>query len=173
MAQEQTMKNLVIGNLHLTTGDYKSDPSGKFKRSIERKTVYISGEDDLMRQLAEFGITIYTPRDPQSKPFAMIPFSRKTAVFYEDVKQREDVEFDSTMPNFEFISAKLSIFKGVSEQGQVFYRISALKVPSADFIRQFSATFFDDDDEYTQVENNAGLSLIGDVSNNVADNLPF
>lgn len=154
------INTLVVNGMHVTTGNYKEDPKGKFTRDVKRKTVYITGPDEQMKLLEKFGMTIYTPNDKDAKPFAMAPFTAMTKVYYEDIKQVESVEFDDKLPNYEMDDVSIALMQGTSAQGQDFFRVRALRVKTAAFIRAYEPVMFDDDNDFIETTNDAGVFML-------------
>lgn len=159
MAQKSINDITIITGATVRTGDYKEtlDKNGKpkFTREVQRKTAYIQAPQAELDKLQSIGMTIYTPRtkdeNGQQLPFAMAPFAGKSWFYYNDIKTKQKVELDKSVPNFEVENAQIAISKNVSETGQVYFRVSAVRVQTKDNVVFFENPIFDDDDDFTQV----------------------
>lgn len=144
-------KQLILTNVVLTTADYKE--SGKFEREIKRKTTYIIPSDaETAKKMIDFGLTQYTTKDNKINIF-IVPFSNECMYYDEQKKYRTPIIFDNTKPNFKVENATINIIQGISIEKQVFNRVNALRVKSADTIEVFKKDYFKDDDEFITVTN--------------------
>ena len=159
MAQQSINDITIISGATVRTGDYKEtlDKNGKpkFSRQVQRKSAYVQAPVEELEKAKAIGMQVYTPKTPDEngevKPFLIVPFAGKSWFYYNAEKTKQQVIFDNSVPNFEASDSQVAISKNESETGQVYYRVSAVRVENRDNISVFNTDIFGDDDEFTQV----------------------
>ena len=160
MANSNSMEIVQLNNVDITTANY--DKNSKYTREVQRKSAYITANESELKKLADFGVSIYTPKDADYS-FAIIPFSASTKLLYEDLKQSEKVIFDDKLQNYSFENVDIVVSKSTSEQGQVMYRVLAVRTPKVANIQPLQAVYFEDDQiDYQDVSSSDGKpTLLG------------
>ena len=112
MANSNAMEIVQLNNVDITTANYDKD--SKYTREVQRKSAYITAGENELKKLADFGVSLYTPKDADYS-FSIIPFSASTKLLYEDLQQSEKVVFDDKLQNYSFENVDIVVSKSTSE----------------------------------------------------------
>lgn len=145
-------KLLHINNAQFYTTNYTED---KYKTKTKTKgiTIYVNPTDEKM--LKEFGLTMYTATDEKTKEhvcFVMTKFSGNLVMYDTESKTKKRILYDNSLPNVAGEGYDLILMHFVSEEGQPYERVVAMKGKASALTKQ-SIDYFGVDDEYEDISN--------------------
>lgn len=131
------MKDLVIKGQITTTSNKQSD---KFVAKTPQKTAYLKLDEENAKKAEEFGLTKYTSKE-NNEDFFMVKVVTNLRAYYDNSRNYDKLETGVDSPNFKTKDGKeigLAIVQG-ENLGNVFYRLSAIKISESSDIETIEA----------------------------------